>query len=124
MGFFKKIVDALFGSAEGEIRDPDGIYLYVKCGRCGAPVRVRADKRHDLQRDYDTNELILHKEIMDGRCFSLMQATVRFAPNYRIVDQQLEGGEFISWEEYRDLTRPSQDQGNSAVTEEKSTPES
>jgi hypothetical protein len=106
MGFFKKLAEAIFGTANGEIRDPDGIYLYVKCARCGAPVRIRVDKRHDLQRDYDTNELVLHKEIMDGTCFNLMQATVRFTPAYQIKDQQLEGGEFISWETYRDLTAP------------------
>ena len=115
MGFLKKIAQAIFGSSEGEVRDPDGIYLYVKCDRCGAPVRIRADKRHDLQRDFDTNELVLRKEIMDGSCFSLIHATVRFSPGYRILDQEIEGGEFISWEEYQALTQspkgpePSQD---------------
>ena len=109
MGFLKKLFDTLFGSSEGEIHDPDGIYLYVKCNRCGAPVRVRADRRHDLQRDYDTNEYILRKEIMDGTCFSMMQATVRFGPDYRIIDQQIEGGEFITWEEYKELTTSSGD---------------
>lgn len=109
MGFFKKLVDTLFGSSDGEIRDPDGIYLYVRCGRCGAPVRVRADRRHDLQRDYDTNEYVLRKEIMDGTCFSMMQATVRFGPDYRIIDREIEGGEFITWEEYKALTTASGD---------------
>ena len=103
MGFLKKIMDSVFGSAESEVKDPDGIYLYVKCSRCGAPVRVRADKRHDLQRDYDTGDYILQKEIMDGSCFSLMQATVRFNPAYRVIDREIEGGEFIDREEYQEL---------------------
>ncbi len=106
MGFLKKIVDSIFGSAEGEVRDPDGIFLYVKCSRCGAPIRIRADKRHDLQRDYDTNEYILRKEIMDGTCFSLMQATVRYNAAYQVVDREIEGGEFISRDEYQELTAP------------------
>lgn len=106
MGFFKRIKDAIFGSAEGEIRDPDGIYLYIKCSRCGAPVRIRADKRHDLQRDYDTGEFVLNKEIMDGTCFNLIYATVRFSPSYQIVDQEIQGGEFITWEEYQALAAP------------------
>ncbi len=107
MGFLKKLMDTVFGSPTGKIQDRDGIYLYIKCSRCGAPVRVRVDRRHDLQRDYDTNELILRKEIMDGTCFSLMQATVRFSPDYRIVDRDIEGGEFISWEEYEALAAKS-----------------
>ncbi|MGC9522187.1 MAG: hypothetical protein ACP5HG_09970 [Anaerolineae bacterium] len=106
MGFLKKIVDALFGSAEGEMRDKEGIYLYIKCDRCGAPVQVRVDKRHDLQRDYDSGGYVLRKEIMDGTCFSLMQATVRFDPGYRVVEREIEGGEFITYEEFRALTKP------------------
>jgi hypothetical protein len=109
MGFLKKIMGRLFGSSEGEVRDSQGIYLYVKCSRCGAPLKIRADRTHDLQRDYDTGEYILQKEMMDGSCFSLMQATVRFDPAYRVVDRQIEGGEFIDWEEYQKLTAPKED---------------
>lgn len=104
MGFLRKIIESVFGSDGGESRDPDGIYLYIKCDHCGAAVRVRADKRHDLQRDYDTGELILSKEIMDGTCFNLIQTTTRFGAGYRIIDQQINGGEFISWEEYQEMT--------------------
>jgi hypothetical protein len=107
MGILKRIKAALFGGPDAEARDPDGIYLYAKCGRCGAPVRVRVDKRNDLLRDYDSGDYTLHKEIMDGTCFALMHATVRFDAAYRITDQQLDGGEFITWEAYRDLTAPA-----------------
>jgi hypothetical protein len=110
LGFIKKIIKALFGAGDGDIRDPDGIYLYIKCDRCGAPVRVRADRRHDLQRDYDSGELILRKEVMDGACFNLIQTTTRFSAGYKIVDQQIEGGEFISWDEYKVLTTPTESQ--------------
>ncbi|MBN1248008.1 MAG: hypothetical protein JXC32_10150 [Anaerolineae bacterium] len=104
MGILGKIREVLFGSATGEIRDPMGIYIYAKCDRCGAPVRIRVDKAHDLQRDYDTGGFILHKEIMDGTCFALMQATVRFSARYAIVESEVEGGRLISWEEYRALS--------------------
>jgi hypothetical protein len=114
MGFFKKIMNALFGASDQEIRDRDGIYLYVKCDKCGSPIRVRADKHHDLQRDYDTGEYVLNKEIMDGSCFSLIHATVRFDPGYRIVDREIEGGEFITWEEYKALTTPGEEPASEA----------
>ncbi len=106
MGFLKKIIEAVFSSGSGEVRDPDGIYLYIKCDRCGAPVRVRADKRHDLQRDYDTGALILCKKVMDGTCFNMIQTATRFDAGYKIIDQQIDGGQFISWDEYKKLTTP------------------
>ncbi len=103
MGFLRKLWEGLFGSSKGEIRDPDGIYFYVRCARCGSPIRVRVDKRHDLMRDYDTGELTVNKEIMDGSCFSLIYASVRFDAAYRIVDKEITGGEFITWEQYQAL---------------------
>ena len=83
---------------EGRPRDPDGIYFYVRCGRCGQKLKVRADRRFDLVRDLDEGGYVLHKEMMDGTCFSLMYATVRFDDDKRIISQEVEGGEFISEE--------------------------
>ncbi len=104
MGILRRVREALFGSREGEIRDPMGIYIYAKCDNCGAPVRTRLDKRHDLRRDDETGGYLAHKEMMDGSCFSLLQATIRFDARYRVVEAQVDGGELISWNEYRALS--------------------
>lgn len=106
MGFLKKIKAAIFGAADGEIKDKEGIYFYVKCSKCGSPVRVRVNKLHDLHRNEDYGGFVLRKEIMDGSCFRLMYATVRFDHNRKIIEQEIEGGEFIDWETYRALTQP------------------
>jgi len=103
MNLLKKISELLFGNRNGELKDPHGIYFYVKCATCGAPVRIRADKRHDLMRDYDSGDLVWNKEIMDGACFQLIHATVHFNPAYRIIEKEITGGEFITWEEYQNL---------------------
>jgi (2Fe-2S) ferredoxin len=97
-----KLLKRLRGLVDGEgrSRDPDGIYFYVRCGRCGQKLKVRADRRFDLVRDLDEGGYVLHKEMMDGTCFSLMYATVRFDDDKRIVSQEIEGGEFISEEEF------------------------
>ena len=87
---------------EGRPRDPDGIYFYVRCGRCEQKLKVRADRRFDLVRDLDEGGYVLHKEMMDGTCFSLMYATVRFDEDKRIISQDVEGGEFISEEEFNE----------------------
>jgi hypothetical protein len=106
MGFLDKLRKWIFGSADSQLRDPDGIYFYVKCDSCGVPVRIRADKHYDLHRDFEHGGYTLRKEIMDGGCFSLIYATLRFDDAFRIVEQEIEGGTFITWEEYQALARP------------------
>ena len=105
MSFLKNILSKFFGSSDGEIKDRDGLYFYIRCDKCGAPVRLRVNKFNDFQRDYDTGELHLRKEVMDGGCFSLMYATIHLNSAYKVINQEVEGGEFISWEEYKELTQ-------------------
>jgi hypothetical protein len=98
-----KFLERLRGlvGGEGRPRDPDGIYLYVRCDRCGQKLQVRADRRFDLMPDLDEGGYVLRKEMMDGTCFSLMYATVRFDGDKRVVSREIEGGEFITEEEFR-----------------------
>jgi hypothetical protein len=88
----------LFGG--GEPYDPDAIWLYVKCDYCGQKMKIRVDRRFDLRTDYEQGGYKLDKEIMDGTCFSLMMARVRFDGGQKIISQELEGGIFLSREEY------------------------
>lgn len=117
MGFLRKLKDAILGSQGEKTGDPDGIYLYVRCSKCGDTLRVRADKRHDLQRDYDTGEYVLHKEMMDNSCFNLMQATVRFDASYTIIAREIERGTFITRAEY-EASQPSSKSENLDVGED------
>jgi hypothetical protein len=78
----------------------------VKCAKCGTPVRVRADRQHDLLRDYDEGGYVLHKDVMDSNCYSLFHFEIRFDERYNVVERKIEGGEFISHEEWREQTRP------------------
>ena len=106
MSTIKEFFSRLFGSKNQEVKDRNGYYFYVRCKKCGAPVRIRASKTSDFERDYDTGELTLRKEIMDGGCFSLMYATIKVNAAYQVVEQSVEGGEFITWEEYNALAHP------------------
>jgi hypothetical protein len=85
----------------GRAHDPDGIYFYVRCGQCGQKLQIRASRRFDLVHDLQQGGYTLRKEMMDGTCFSLMYATIRFDENYRILSREIEGGEFITEEEFR-----------------------
>jgi hypothetical protein len=94
MGILKR----LFGG--GEPQDRDAIWLYVRCDVCRQKMKLRVDRRFDLRRDFEQDGYKLDKEIMDGTCFSLMMARIRFDSSYRILSQELEGGSFLTREEF------------------------
>ena len=94
MSFLKR----LFGG--GEPHDPDAIWLYVRCDFCGQKLKIRIDRRFDLRRDYEQGGFRLDKEVMDGTCFSLMMARLRFNSGYKVTAQELEGGTILTRDEY------------------------
>lgn len=80
--------------------DANALWLYVQCGKCGAPVAVRVDTRNDISIDYETGGRYLRKEIMDSTCFRLMYATVTFGGDGKIADKEIEGGKFLTEQEF------------------------
>jgi hypothetical protein len=99
----------LFG---GGAPTDNAIHLYVRCNRCSAPVHARIDPRNDLLIEYGDNEdasgYRLIKEMMDSRCFRLMRAEIEYDPARREISRQIEGGTFISKEEYERLKAQSE----------------
>jgi hypothetical protein len=109
MGFLDKIREFFSGGGSGSARgpapDPNGIWFHFRCDRCGSTVRIRVDKRNDLNREDDgPGALLLRKEVMDDTCFQLMQAEVWLDSSYRVVSGDVFGGELITAEEYAEAT--------------------
>ncbi len=90
-------------SAASTGEDPNAIWLYVQCGRCGAPLAVRVDRRNELTPDYESGGYLLRKEMMDSKCFSLMHAEVHFDAQGRVTSKNLDQGKFLTREEYETL---------------------
>lgn len=113
------LLKRLFGLGDGEKdHDPQGIYLYVECDRCGAQVRVRADKKYDLNRTDDG--FTWHKTIVDSKCFQQIPTVVHFDRDYNVVEAEIEGGHYITKEVYEaPAEAEAADQGS--VTEESET---
>lgn len=103
MGLLERLT-SLFSSRPSREAD-DAIHIYVECGRCKAPVHVRLDKRHDLSQG-EGGGYFVRKEIMDSKCFRLMTAEITFESGYRVQSQNLDGGRFISKEEFDSMARP------------------
>lgn len=103
MGFLRR----LFGQGDdkkggrrtgGGHVDEHGIYFYVECGRCRKRLRLRADKRYDLNNTPE-GTIEWHKTVVCTKCFRQMPATVLFDGNRQVASQEISGGRFISAEE-------------------------
>ena len=81
----------LFGGGSAATIDR-AIHLYVRCNRCGAPVHVRVDPGNDLVIEYDRGR---HE-----------------------INRQIEGGAFISKEEYDQLVAQSEQERTTMKNEE------
>ncbi len=92
-------------SSRPSVRADDAIHIYVECGRCKSRVHVRLDKRHDLSQGEEGGYFV-RKEIMDSRCFRMMTAEIAFDTSYLIQSQEVQGGRFISKQEF-DAAAPS-----------------
>ncbi len=97
MGLLDRLT-SLFSSRPSKEAD-DAIHIYVECGRCKSRVHVRLDKRHDLSQG-EGGGFFVRKEIMDSKCFRLMAAEIAFDGGYRIQTRDLQGGCFLSKEEF------------------------
>ncbi|MBN1402232.1 MAG: hypothetical protein JXA74_15430 [Anaerolineae bacterium] len=114
MGFLGKIKQWLTGSPAGArpassgYSDPNGIYFHFRCNQCGEIVRIRVDKRNDLNREDDgPGPLLLRKEVMGNNCFQLMHAEIWLSSDYGIAAADVTGGELVSAEEYEASLAPA-----------------
>lgn len=92
----------LFGG--GSSGDDGGIYFYVRCDRCADRVRVRLNPGSDLQQDFGDDGgaegYAVRKMVVDQRCFRPIEVRMRFDSRRREVEREIEGGTFLTWEEF------------------------
>jgi len=101
MGLLSKLA-SLFSPGPSAGAD-DAVHLYVECARCKSKVHVRLDRRNDLSQG-EGGGYFVRKEIMDSKCFRLMTADLVFDSMYRVESQDIQGGRFLSKEEYEAAT--------------------
>ncbi len=101
MDFVNRFKSILGGAGSGTATPI--LWLYVQCDKCGAPVAVRVNLFNDPSQD-DDGGYILRKEIMDSKCFRLMPAELHLDDKRHVTSQTIEGGKFITKEQYEQLT--------------------
>lgn len=98
MDFFNRIKTTFAGGGNAT----PILWLYVQCERCGTPVAVRVNLYNDPSVD-DEGGYILRKAVMDNKCYRLMEAELHLDAGRHIKQQTIQGGKFISKQEYERL---------------------
>jgi hypothetical protein len=99
-----RVLGGLFGKGSGEPRD-NAYYYYLRCGKCGERIRVRVDRANDLAQDYDgagdnPSGYSVTKGVVGKKCFRTISLTVKFDGARRETARSIDGGEFITTDEY------------------------
>ena len=97
MGFLKK----LFGSGGGRSRDKNALYVYVRPQYCEQIVEVRINLLNDLSMTDDGKGYFTRKLATAVRCPYPAEIYLYFDKNRRLTDSEVEKGELVSEEEYR-----------------------
>ena len=96
------ILRRLFGASAPP--EDQALHLYVRCAKCGSTLHVRIDPRNEFALEYGDDDqpsgYRLVKEMMDSHCFRLMRAELTFDGRKRELSRSIEGGSFITAEEY------------------------
>ncbi len=102
MNLLKKI-GSLFLSSAGD----RGLWIYVRCNRCGEKLKTRIDIMTDLtvrygesngEDVYYTRKTLIGSEL----CFQPIEATLTFDLRRQLIDKQITGGEFITKQEFEE----------------------
>lgn len=99
-----RMLSGIFGKGGGEPRD-SAYYYHVRCGKCGETIRVRVDRANDLAQDYDgagdnPSGYSVTKGVVGKMCFRTISLTIRFDGARREISRSIEGGEFVTADEY------------------------
>jgi hypothetical protein len=98
MSFFKQL--GKFFSGPPRTDDPS-FWFTVQCKRCGEKIRGRVDMRNDLSQQYGEDggktTYFTHKVVMGSGslCFQQIEVELTFDENRKLVDRQIQGGEFV-----------------------------
>lgn len=102
MSFLKKITSIF--SPGGGSKTPM-YWVYVQCNRCNEKLRTNVNLNNDLSIRYaesnSDDTYFTHKTII-GRnlCFQPIEVELSFDRQRNLVDKQIQGGRFITEEEF------------------------
>ncbi len=98
MSWLNRLKSRLTGS--GRPTASPSLWLYVRCNRCGEPLKARLNLYNDLSEEED-GSFIVRKLIVGGRgCYQRIEATAYFDNRRRLKGVEVVGGEQLTEDEY------------------------
>jgi len=113
MGWLQRLFGG--GARASSPADPHGLYVYVRCSKCAEAVKVRINLSNDLSElmaDDDSDRIVgyaAEKGVVGSNfmCGQTMRLYLTFDRSRRLTDKRVEGGAFISEDEYRTSESPA-----------------
>ncbi len=86
--------------------------VYFKCNRCGEYFRSHLRLGYDFINDYDNPSLPykIDKVYVGSRCPNKIHLTAAFTAGYKVRYVNLDGGKFVSKEEYEKSLQKEEDE--------------
>ncbi|HEX2987160.1 MAG TPA: hypothetical protein VHS06_03210 [Chloroflexota bacterium] len=100
MGLLDRVRSFFSDVSSGEVYV---MYIYIRCKRCGEPIRLRMDRRFDLELEFGetlVSGFVANKDILGRKCSNLIRVHVEYDSSHRQKNRDIEGGQFITREEY------------------------
>jgi len=103
MGFWERLLGFL---TKGQgVEDPMVYWVYARCEKCGEPLRVRVNLRNDLSAQFgegrEGTTYFCRKVIVgSGKCYNSVEVRLAFDARRNLVKREIEGGAFLTAEEY------------------------
>ncbi|MCD6551890.1 hypothetical protein [Thermotoga sp.] len=88
-------------------REKGALVVYIKCDRCGEVFRSHLRRGYDFIVDYDNPSVPykIDKLYVGSKCPNRIHLVARFTSSYKPVSVSIEGGSFITKEEYEDAQK-------------------
>ncbi|MBC7248982.1 MAG: hypothetical protein H5T62_01730 [Anaerolineae bacterium] len=103
MGFWQKLAALILPP---RIEDYNVLWLYVRCDRCGEIIRNRVNLTSEASaaayddRGRPTGYLVRKTLVGSRRCYQPIEVTLTLDARRHVVEQAIEGGQFVTAEEY------------------------
>ncbi|GAB4506366.1 MAG: hypothetical protein Kow00123_05040 [Anaerolineales bacterium] len=104
MGFWERVLKAVTGGKG--VADPMIYWVYVRCEKCGEPLKARVDLRNELSAEFgerreDTVYTTRKVIIGSGRCHAPVEVRLTFDWRRNLLRREISGGAFLTEAEYQ-----------------------
>jgi hypothetical protein len=103
MNFLKSLV-SLFGGGGAQRADKRYLTIYVLSRRCNEPISGQVDLLNELSKPDEGDYAYYTRKVLhtsgEHRCFSQVEINIYFNQDKQIVHHEVEGGRWLTSEEY------------------------